>query len=233
MNAKIAITLRRLGDKVIRLITGRYATLSYSQEGEDLILNRIFEGKTKGFYIDVGAHHPYRFSNTYFFYKKGWSGINIEPNPEVHSYFKSKRPRDINLQVGVSESNGFLKYNYFNDPALNTFDSDVVKDRLEKTSYKVIKIDYIPVLRLDEVLLKHLSSNQIIDFLSVDVEGLDFQVLKSNDWTKHRPVCVLVEVLNSTLDKIMNSDIHAFMENNGYALFSRTYNTLFYRDVRN
>jgi FkbM family methyltransferase len=209
-----------------------YAIKSYSQEGEDMILNRIFSEKARGFYVDVGAHHPCRFSNTYFFYKKGWSGINIEPNPEVVSTFKSMRSRDINLQVGVSEKNEKLKYYHFDEPALNTFDHNIVKDRLENTSYKVIKVGEIPVLRLDEIFFKHLPNEQIIDFLSVDVEGLDFMVLKSNDWTKYRPTCVLVEVLNSTLDEIMNSDIYGFMKNNGYNLFSRTYNTLIFRETK-
>lgn len=230
MISNIINKFKRLKYKFFRILIGRYATLSYSQEGEDLILNRIFEGKSVGFYVDVGAHHPCRFSNTYFFYKKGWSGINIEPNPAVVSVFKSRRSRDINLQVGVAENNGTLKYYYFDEPALNTFDRDIVEERLATTTYKVTKIEDIPVLRLDEILSKHLPYKQVIDFLSIDVEGLDFLVLKSNDWSAYRPTCVLVEVLNTTLEDIVESEIHAFMKNNGYALFSRTYNTLIFRD---
>ena len=60
----------------------RHYQKSYAQEGEDLILYRMIYGKIdKGFYVDVGAHHPKRFSNTYFFYRKGWRGINVEPMP--------------------------------------------------------------------------------------------------------------------------------------------------------
>lgn len=206
--------------------------MSYSQEGEDLILNRIFDGKENGFYIDVGAHHPVRFSNTYFFYKKNWCGINIEPNPNVVSIFKAARLRDINLQVGVSDSTQTLKYYYFDEPALNTFDADIVEDRLRNTQYKVIKVENIPMLRLDEILAAYVPIGQKIDFLSIDVEGFDFMVLKSNNWSKFRPTCVLVEVLNSTLEKIMGSDIHIYMKNNSYSLLSRTYNTLIYKNDR-
>jgi hypothetical protein len=71
-----------------------YATKSYSQEGEDMILNRIFEGKCQGFYVDIGAHHPRRFSNTYFFYKHGWTGINVEPNPDVVRIFTPFPPEN-------------------------------------------------------------------------------------------------------------------------------------------
>lgn len=215
--------------KALSLLIGEYATLSYSQEGEDLILNRIFEGKRNGFYVDVGAHHPLRFSNTYFFYKQGWAGINIEPNPDVVPIFEIERPRDINLQVGVSDIDGMLQYHYFDEPALNTFDIDIVKDRQATTPYKVVKIEEIPVKRLDEILFKHLPSGREIDFLSIDVEGLDFVVLQSNNWTKYRPTCVLVEVLNATLEDVLNSDINIFMKDKGYSLFSRTYNTLIYR----
>jgi hypothetical protein len=69
-----------------------HAIKSYSQEGEDMILRRIFEGQEKGFYVDVGAHHPRRFSNTYYFYKLGWAGVNLEPNPDALIAFKADRP---------------------------------------------------------------------------------------------------------------------------------------------
>lgn len=85
--------LLRLRDTIFDV----YAKKSYSQEGEDMVLQRIFDGKTNGFYVDVGAHHPFRFSNTYFFYRLGWSGINIEPNPEASDLFQSARRKDINL----------------------------------------------------------------------------------------------------------------------------------------
>src|SRR5829696_7661265 len=80
-----------------------YSRKSYSQEGEDLILERIFLEQKKGFYVDVGAHHPKRFSNTFLFYKLGWFGINIDAMPGSMSAFESARPRDINLEVAIAE----------------------------------------------------------------------------------------------------------------------------------
>jgi FkbM family methyltransferase len=207
-----------------------YAIKSYSQEGEDMILNRIFDGKADGFYVDIGAHHPRRFSNTHFFYKRGWSGINVEPNPDVVRIFNAERPRDKNLQCGISTVDGTLKYHYFDDPALNTFDEDMVQSRLELTNYKLIKTEDIPVYRLDKILRDHIPSGKRIDFLSVDVEGLDLLVLKSNDWNLFRPSCVLAEVLNATLEEAINGDIAEFMEEQGYTVFARTYNTLIFRD---
>ena len=78
-----------------------YKNDSYSQEGEDLIINRLIDSKKNGFYIDIGAHHPFRFSNTYKFYKMGWNGINIDAMPGSMKLFREKRPRDINIECGI------------------------------------------------------------------------------------------------------------------------------------
>ncbi len=205
-----------------------HASKSYSQEGEDMILRRIFENQPIGFFVDVGAHHPCRFSNTYFFYKRGWSGINIEPNPEAINAFQLTRPRDINLQLGVSDSPGQLTYYQFDEPALNTFDYEIAKSMLARTQYKLKTISEVTVKRLDAILGKHLTENTAIDFMSIDVEGFDFTVLRSNDWDLYRPKCVLVEMLKASLEDAMRGEIYQFMNNQKYVLFAKTYNTLIF-----
>ena len=207
-----------------------YATKSYSQEGEDMILKRIFAGKERGFYVDVGAHHPRLFSNTYFFYKRGWRGINIEPNPDAIRAFQTDRERDINLQLGVSDHAEDLPYYCFDEPALNTFDAELVKSRLATTSYKIVGTCSVPVERLDHILREYLPLNTRIDLLSIDVEGLDFAVLQSNDWQLFRPECVLVESLETSLEDAMHGDIFLFMKDKGYELFAKTFNTLIFRE---
>lgn len=209
---------------------GGYCLKSYSQEGEDMILHRIFAGKPLGFYVDIGAHHPRRYSNTYFFYKRGWRGINVEPNPDVIKLFQSVRARDINIQLGVSDSTGRITYYQFDEPALNTFDSEIVKSRLAHTSYKLKSISEVNVGTLNQVLTNYLPHGTQIDFLSIDVEGFDFAVLKSNDWTRYRPKCVLVEALNVSLEDVPQSEIFIFMKRQQYELFAKTYNTLFFLD---
>ena len=108
------------------------------QEGENIILERIFAKKSKGFYIDVGAHHPIRFSNTLSLYNRGWSGINIEPNNEVINSFKKLRPRDLNLNMAVSHEKNSKDYYLFEDPALNTMDSRIKNLRINQ-GFKLIK----------------------------------------------------------------------------------------------
>ena len=202
--------------------------ISYSQEGEDLLLNRIFEGKEAGFYVDVGAHHPKRFSNTCFFYESGWRGINIEPNTHAIEVFAKQRKRDINLQVGVSQQHGELLYYEFNDSALNTFDKALANEREATTVYKIIGTQKIPVNRLDTLLERYLPVGTTIDFLTVDVEGLDLEVLKSNDWIKYRPHCVLAEALGFAMMTELSEEapIITFMRDQGYRLFAKTYNSL-------
>src|SRR6187431_556967 len=107
---------------------GGYSLKSYSQEGEDLILNRILEKKTCGFYVDVGAHHPKRFSNTYLFYQKGWRGINIDAMPGSMAEFRNFRPRDINIEAAVGAAKEIPFY-VFDEKALNTFDSNLAEER--------------------------------------------------------------------------------------------------------
>jgi FkbM family methyltransferase len=197
-----------------------------------MILNRNFDDKSRGFYVDIGAHHPRRFSNTYFFYKRGWSGINVEPNPDLIRVFNSERKRDVNLQCGVGEIEGVLKYYFFNDPALNTFDESLVKWRLANTTYKIVAEADVSIVRLDNVLTKNLPQGSHIDFLSIDVEGLDFSVLKSNNWYLFRPSYVLAEVLASNLEEAISNPISIFMREQGYHLFGKTYNTFIFRDTQ-
>ena len=197
-----------------------------------MILNRIFGNKANGFFVDVGAHHPHRFSNTYFFYKKGWRGINIEPNPDALKAFQRYRARDKNLQLGVADIAASLTYYSFDEPALNTFDEDLVNVRLATTPYKLKATSKIMVERLDQILEKHLEKNTHIDFLSIDVEGLDFAVLKSNDWARFRPTLVLVEALQNSFEDVMLGEVFQFMKKHQYELFAKTFNTLIFREKR-
>jgi FkbM family methyltransferase len=215
--------------RVRGVILDVHAIKSYAQEGEDLVLRRIFDQQPTGFYVDVGAHHPKRFSNTYIFYKAGWHGINIEPNPAVKSLFASTRPRDIHVQVGISDQTSTLTYYEFDEPALNSFDGELVRWRLANTPYKVVRESAVPVERLDAVLARLLPPGQAIDFLSVDVEGLDVAVLRSNDWTRFRPKCVVVEALQSSLESALRGEACVVLQEQGYELFAKTYNSLIFR----
>jgi FkbM family methyltransferase len=207
-----------------------FVRLAYSQDGEDMILRRLFERQARGFYVDVGAHHPYRFSNTCYFHRRGWRGINIDPNPDAIDAFCRERPSDINVCVGISDSAGSLSFHFFNEPALNTFDADLAAERARLPAYRLVEIRSVLVRRLDDLLAEHLPSGTRIDFLSIDVEGLDLSVLRSNDWTRFRPRTLLVEAHERTIAGIENDPINVFAVAVGYRLIAKTLNTLIYED---
>jgi len=208
----------------------KYHNISYSQEGEDLILARFFEKEKNGFYVDIGAHHPQRFSNTYYFYLKGWKGINTDAMPNSMKIFNILRPNDINLEIPISDKSEVLTYYEFDDPALNSFSYDLSQQRVNDTNYKIVSKLQLKTQTLAEVLDKHLPHDQKIDFLSIDVEGLDYQVLTSNNWEKYKPKIVLVEDLElSSLENINVSKIYFFLEKKGYILIAKTIRTLIFR----
>ena len=212
------------------IIWDPYIRRSYSQEGEDLVLRKIFKKNQNGFYVDVGAHHPKRFSNTYLLYLKGWKGINIDATPGSMKIFNKMRPRDINIELGVSSSEGKLDYYLFNEPALNSFSkklSDKRKENNPNFSKKIVKVDVKPLKEILNVYLK----NYKIDFLNVDVEGMDLDVLQSNDWSKYRPTYILVEILNNNLYEIEKEPIFQFLKKQNYVVFAKQVNTVFFKDI--
>jgi FkbM family methyltransferase len=209
-----------------------FATPAYSQEGEDMVLRSLFFRKADpGFYVDVGAHHPRRFSNTYLLYKQGWRGINIEPNPSAVALFRKERTRDTNLAIGVSDEPGELTYYMFDEPAVNTFDRQQALAVADAGDFRIVGEMRIPVRRLDDILREHLPKESAIDVLTVDVEGHDLNVLLSNDWITFRPGCVLVEACRKSLSTVWEAPVHAFLVERGYELFAKTANTLVYVDA--
>jgi len=205
-----------------------YSLKSYSQEGEDMILRRLFENQATGFYVDVGAHHPQRFSNTYFFYKKGWRGINIDAMPNSMNLFNKTRTRDINIEKPVSDEKQVLTYYAFNEPALNGFSKELSEERNGKGNYFIEFTKDIETATLEEILDNNLPENQPIDFLSIDVEGLDLMVLKSNNFNKYKPKVILIEILGSSLNDIESNEITKFLRDQEYSIYAKAMNTVIF-----
>ena len=207
----------------------KWANISYSQEGEDLILERFFEGKEIGFFVDIGAHHPMRFSNTYIFYLKGWRGINVDATPGSMIPFEEKRPDDINLEIGVTKEIGELEYYIFDEPALNTFNKERADYLVKETNFKLKQEKKIKTQPLSKILNEYLPINKKIDFLTIDVEGLDLEILQSNDWEKYKPEIILCEDLNGSLENIESSKLYQLLHSHNYTLVARSYNTMFFK----
>jgi FkbM family methyltransferase len=206
----------------------QYLNDSFAQEGEDLILSSLFNGRVTGFYIDIGAMHPTRFSNTYRFYKEGWRGINIDAMPGSMQIFDKIRPLDINLEIPVADQVQTIPYYIFNEPALNTLCRELAEARDGKDTYVLEKVVDIETQTLSAILEKHLPVNQKIDFLTIDAEGFDFQILQSNDWEKYQPAVVLIES-DVSFPNLINSKLNIFMNEHGYEFFAKTVRTFFFK----
>lgn len=216
-------------EKLIAILLCDYPTKSYSQEGEDMVLKRILGNEKKGFYVDIGAHHPQRFSNTYYFYTQGWRGINIDAMPGSMSAFNKSRPADINIEAPVSRRKQTLTFYMFNEPALNGFSKQLSEQRSANgQAYKIIRTIDLETVTLAEILAKYLPTGQQIEFMSIDVEGLDYDVLLSNDWSRFRPKIILVEILNKSLEDLFGHEITKLLGSEGYVITCKTMNTVFF-----
>ena len=224
MNLTLTGIVSRLLSKI------KFANIGYSQEGEDVIIDRFLNYRSKGFFIDVGAHHPIYLSNTYRFYLRGWQGINIDAMPGSMKVFNKIRPRDINIEAPISDKEEELTYYIFNDPALNTLSEEEANKKNNLNDYKIIQTTLLRTQTLEKILDEHLNQNQEIDFLSIDVEGFDLKVLSSNNWNKYRPSLVAVECLNKgyNLDLITSDPTYLFMKRIGYQFCAKTLNTFIF-----
>jgi len=222
-----------LGNKKAYLETNCF-NKSYSHDGNDAVLLTYYEENQnyKGFYIDLGALHPKHFSNTQLFYEKGWSGINIDATPGSMELFRKMRKRDINLEAGVSEKQDELIYYIFEESALNSFDLNLSEQRIrdgwvlkDKKKIKTFPINYL--------LDKYMPINtHHIDFIDIDIEGFELQILESLDFSKYAPDFFLIEDLYFAYNDIFeckNSPIFHFLNNKGYILIAKTKKSFIYQ----
>ncbi len=214
-------------------VASPYARLSFAQEAEDLLLTELLDSPPgePGFYVDIGAHHPIRFSTTYLFYLRGWSGLNVDAAPGSMSRFARHRPRDINLEYAVSDRVEDLAYFQFSEAALNTLDPERVRLLAETSPYRPESVVHLTTIRLDTLLERHLPAGQRIDFLTVDVEDLDERVLRSNDWDRFRPRFLVAED-RASVTAPETSAINRYLADQGYRLVARTPRSGIHTDMR-
>ena len=203
---------------------------SYSQSGEDIIVERILSLMSMGepSYLDIGAHDPMIYNNTYLFYEKGSSGVNVEPDPEYFLKLESQRPRDVNLNVGVGSHGGTFNYYVMTSRSLNTFSEAEAKRYESYGKQKVEQVVNVEVVNVNQILREHFESEP--NFVSLDVEGLEMEILKSFDFEASRPEVFCIETLMYTEDntEVKVIDIIEYMKEMDYIVHSDTYiNTIF------
>ena len=192
---------------------------SYSGNYVDLVIEEFFKNKKKGIYIDVGCRHPFISNNTYKLYKKGWRGINIDLDYTFIDSFNFHRPNDCNMNVAVSDKIGTQKmYFHHERSSINTLEVTRGNRASETRDVKTTT--------LNNIIENSKFSDHQIDFISIDVEGFELNVLKGFDLKKYKPKILTIEYIDPTMkkeefyhqniDNILNSDVYKFMKNNGY-----------------
>ena len=213
----------------------RSRKISYSLSGIDLLVTHIFQNKKKGFFIDIGCNHPVYNNNTYLLYKKGWRGINVDLDKQSIDLFNIYRKHDFNKNVAVSSvSKEVDLYFYHNKSAINT---------LNKTSAEFQKaipkeVRKITTNTLNSIILESSFADKKVDFLSIDVEGYELEVLKGFDLKKYSPKVIVIEFLDLSLKKlevvnfkiqtVLDSPVYKYMTDNNYTLVNWIHSDLLF-----
>jgi len=227
--------------EILKDVLGRNTFKSYSQFGEDAYLNSYFRGKTwqegkvmllqrQGVYVDIGAYSPTECSNTHAFYRRGWRGINIDATPGVMDSFKYVRRRDINLNIAIGSGNNELVFYSWGSPSVyNTANAELARERANVLGKDPVEIS-VSCMTLDLILDRYLEKGTKIDFMSVDVEGLDLDVLKSNNWDKYRPEVIIAEVYNENPEQLFSSELVSYMRDQDYMIIAWLNPSVIFRD---
>jgi FkbM family methyltransferase len=167
---------------------------SYSQCGEDLIVDYLFQlrGITNPTYLDIGANDPFFISNTAFFNNNGSRGINIEANPALIENFKKSRPDDINLNIGIGSQESLLDFYVINDPTLSSFSKEECMKFIATGRYHITNTLKIKITTIQKIL-DEFNKGIFPDFLTIDAEGMDFEILKTIDYSSNAPKVICVE----------------------------------------
>jgi FkbM family methyltransferase len=205
--------------------------VTYSIEAEDIFIERFFDqifgyrSDYKGFYVDIGAADPIHWSNTYSLHKRGWRGINIEPNPDAAMRFAQLRPNDINLTVAVGEEGETATYVRFENPLLNTLWPQVVHAQ-KSPDYRVIDVTEVPLRSINSILSEHVPHGASVDFLNIDVELMELRILSSLDFSRWSPAVIAVEIHGGLdIDEISRSAVASLLRTNGYVFISRLWHS--------
>jgi FkbM family methyltransferase len=207
----------------------------FSQEGEDLVLKRLFSGVDKGFYVDVGAHHPTRFSNTYLLYCKGWRGINIEPFPGSMDLFNSMRPKDINIEaaVGSPKANDCqINYVILEETAYNYVINGNIEHHENFGKSKIIETVRVPIKKLDDILDEYARSFEKINLLNIDTEGNELDVFKGFSIKKYLPDFIIVEIRGFSFNSRQDYPIYGLLNNSGYQIRSVLFNSIIFEKAK-
>lgn len=190
----------------------------YSQFGEDLSAMNALRHVSRGFYVDVGAHHPLKLSNTALMHLAGWDGVNVEPRQEAIAEFEKHRPRARNLRAAIHNELDSVTLHTFRGGRINT----VLADRAEMLSKtkESTGAETVPAMTLNELFERHVPSDVRVNYLSVDIEGYDQEALLAFDLDRHRPDVLCVELHRYDVMNLADNLLVRHLKDNGYHPFA-------------
>lgn len=207
-----------------------YSRNSYSQVGEDALVNFLFGDykMSKITYLDLGTNKPDDGNNTFLFYNKGDRGVCVEADPSLIDKIKEVRPEDKIINAGVSTVNGEADFYIFNEPSISTFDKEEAEHRAALGNYTIDKVVKVPLMNINQIIEQNFDT--FPDFMSIDIEGLDLMVLKTLDFKRFPIPVICVETCTYSENHIRPKDftIKEFMDTLDYEVYADTYvNTIF------
>lgn len=208
-----------------------YVKTSYAQAGEDVIIKFLFDSKKihQPSYLELGVFFPDVHNNTYLFYKNGSRGVLVEADESLINNIKQVRSEDtvLNIGVGINDST-VADFYVFNDSAISTFDKEEAAYREKQGTYKIVKVLKIPIKSINKIISENFTTYPLL--LSIDVEGLDLNILKTLDFSSYPISVICAETCTYSENHIKPKDdrIAEFMNSKGYFLYADTYiNSIF------
>ncbi len=208
--------------KILKIYRNKKPSIHYGEFGEDILINRILKNIKTGRYVDVGCYHPYKGSLTAKLYKRGWRGINIDLSKSSIDLFNLVRKKDINLNIAVSDFNG--QTNYFENSPINQQNSLIKSD----DNQKIIKTD---CKNLNFILGE--NKFEKFEYLNVDVEGTENNVIKGIDFSKYKPILITIENNNLHIKDYIQSEVYKILTENNFTFISKIGVTNFFLNNEN
>jgi FkbM family methyltransferase len=203
----------------------RYSShyLSCSQFGEDMIVRSLLADVKRGYYVDIGAHHPVFLSNSYHFYCRGWRGLCVDAIPGSMNAFRVLRPRDTLVEACLGATAGErVEFHMFDQSPLNTTSAADAERAIAAGQGKRLQTITLTTTTLNALLDEHHKPNGPIDFLSIDIEGLDEVVLRGLDYERYRPRVIVFERHSESVDAIVADPLVQFLKDRGYRVAGAT-----------
>jgi len=166
---------------------------SYAQNLEDVIIRRALQDINRGFYVDVGAYDAVLDSVTHWFYLNGWRGVNVEPFPALHAKLQAARPEDTNLRCAAGAAPGLRQFHIIGETGLSTLDEAYAADAQTAGYATSDRLD-VPVQTLNQILECY-GDGREIDFLKIDAEGSEAEILNAASFSAVRPRLIVVEAV--------------------------------------